>query len=500
MAPARWRTCAPAGYKANVPRPTRAAALLPSLEAVVLGVFFMLALRPPPDADTFLHLATGRLVLAGTIPAADPFSHTIAGQSWIAHEWLAAAVLEALHRLGGLALVVWAGAFACLAALIAVRRLLDLEEVTSPLARVAALLIAGICIRNVVLPRPHVITLVFLAAELVLLARVRRGASLASLCALPPLFVAWGNAHGGFILGGLPLGVAGLDALADARAGDPRARRRFLALFACGLASIAALCLNPHGPALLAFPFGFDARAPHLALVDEWKPPDYRGENRLHALVLIALVAVPLLWPARARAGEVAGIALTVHLALSAVRNQFLLALFAAPALARCLERGVREGPLAPLDARLAATARRAGTALPLALLAAAALALAVRADWQPRATMPVDAASYLTDRGLTPRLFNDYAFGGYLLWRGQRVFIDGRIEIYHQHGVLPDYLAIAELRPGWDRLMERYRIDAAVLPPASPLAAALASRGWRRAFTSPPAVVLLDSSRFPEK
>jgi hypothetical protein len=74
-------------------------------------------------------------------------------QAWLAHEWLVAALFEVLHRVGGLGLVVWACAVVCLLALAALRRVLDAEEIRSPLARLSVLLFAGVCMRNVVLAR-----------------------------------------------------------------------------------------------------------------------------------------------------------------------------------------------------------------------------------------------------------------------------------------------------------------------------------------------------------
>lgn len=465
--------------------------------------YFALALRAPEDADTFLHLATGRFVLERGIPSTDPFSHTIAGQPWLAHEWLAAAVMNVVHRIGGLGLVVWLCAAVCLATLAAVRRLLDIEEVTSPLARVVTLLAAGVAMSNVVLARPHLFTLLFLALELVILARVRRGGSLATLLALPPLFVVWGNMHGGFALGGLPLGMAGLDALQDWRRGDESAARRFAVLFACGLACLAALCVNPHGAALLAFPFAFDSRAPHLALVSEWAIPDYRTA-RTQELVLLALLVAPLLWPVRARVGEVAGIGASAHLALQAVRNQFLLGLTGAAALGRCVQEGAR-GALAPVDRVFARTNRGKGTVVPLVLLALATLIWAPRRHWVDHAKFPAAACEWIEASRPDGTMFNEYDAGGYLIWRLNGiapVFIDGRIEIYSKGGLLADYLAIAEVRPGWEILLRKYHVGFCVVHDASPLAGALGADGdWSRGFQGEDVTVYVrDLGRKPGK
>jgi hypothetical protein len=41
------------------------------------------------DADTWWHLASGRLIAAsGAVPASDPFSYTAEGAPWLNRQWL----------------------------------------------------------------------------------------------------------------------------------------------------------------------------------------------------------------------------------------------------------------------------------------------------------------------------------------------------------------------------------------------------------------------------
>ena len=71
-----------------------------------LGVFAF-CVPTIPSVDTWWHLATGRYILqAHAVPHADPFSSTVAGKPWIAHEWLSAVVFYLGYfpdRLGGTA-------------------------------------------------------------------------------------------------------------------------------------------------------------------------------------------------------------------------------------------------------------------------------------------------------------------------------------------------------------------------------------------------------------
>jgi hypothetical protein len=59
------------------------------------------------DGDTGWHLGAGKWIIAnGAVPTTDPFSHTMPGKAWTAHEWLAEVLMvgaDALRGWGGLA-------------------------------------------------------------------------------------------------------------------------------------------------------------------------------------------------------------------------------------------------------------------------------------------------------------------------------------------------------------------------------------------------------------
>src|SRR4030067_118497 len=60
------------------------------------------------DPDTYWHIATGRWIIEhATVPAYDPFSHTMRGAPWTAHEWLAEVMLALAFQAFG-----WTGVIA----------------------------------------------------------------------------------------------------------------------------------------------------------------------------------------------------------------------------------------------------------------------------------------------------------------------------------------------------------------------------------------------------
>jgi len=76
----------------------------------------------------------------------------------------------------------------------------------------------------------------------------------------------------------------------------------------------------------------------------------------------------------------------------------------------------------------------------------------------------PEKASEFLAREGIEGRLFNEVAFGGYLIWRfpGRGVFIDGRNEIYP--ALLQEtFTALRDPARFW-ALTERWGIQAAML------------------------------------
>ncbi len=64
------------------------------------------------------------------------------------------------------------------------------------------------------------------------------------------------------------------------------------------------------------------------------------------------------------------------------------------------------------------------------------------------------------------------------------RVFIDGRLDIYEYSGVLDDYMSIMSLKPDLEDLLRKYHLRSCLIPPHSPLAILLASSpGWKEVY-----------------
>lgn len=77
----------------------------------------------------------------------------------------------------------------------------------------------------------------------------------------------------------------------------------------------------------------------------------------------------------------------------------------------------------------------------------------------------PKYEAELINGSGLVGNMFNHYNYGGYLIWKmpKYKVFVDGRLEMYEGQ-VGQDYQTIDEAKPGYKELMDKYKINFAII------------------------------------
>jgi hypothetical protein len=169
---------------------------------------------------------------------------------------------------------------------------------------------------------------------------------------------------------------------------------------------------------------------------------------------------------------------------LSHLRHQLLLGLIAPLALAPAL--GTVRPPM-PASRR----ASRVAASIAVAVLAAAVAArLWLPAEERDFATAPVSALEALPAEVTARPVFNDYAFGGYLIFAGLKPFIDSRAELYGET-FLDRYGAAIEDRCKLAALLAENRIGWTILAPTNGASRLMETLpGWQRLYVDRFAVV----------
>jgi hypothetical protein len=468
--------------------PVRAPAEMPRIAALgsplgigaaIYGLLLLVGERLLNDPDSFWHIATGRWIWAyAAVPTTDPFSHTLQGAPWLAHEWLSELILAGAYGALGWAGVVAVAALAVAASLALLMR--ALERCAGPTLALGATAMAFFLMAAHLTARPHALALPLLVAWAAELIRAREEARAPSLRLLP-LMVLWATLHGGFVVGLGLAGVLAIEAVLSPRSGDGRR----LAIAGWGrfvIGAALASLLTPQGIAGWWFPFQLMSLGFALDFVGEWHAPAL-GVLEPLVLWLSVLVAFALASGLRVPLSRALIVGGLVAMALGHTRNAELLAVFTPLLLADSIP-----APLRPRE-RSSIGSSTAGVMLFIGAATAAA-SLHGYAHGNP-AIAPAPALAAARQAGLTGPVLNDYDFGGYLIFEGVAPFVDGRVDLYGDTFMRAYASALASEGDALPRILDHYRITWTLLRPDEPAVAAFdRDPAWERLYADASAVV----------
>jgi hypothetical protein len=463
------------------------------------------------DPDTYWHIATGRWILVErAFPRHDIFSHTAAGQPWVNMEWLAQIMLAWTYNWLG-----WGGLILLCGLLIALTFVLlyallarELHATVALGATATSLMFASIFL----VARPHLLTFPIIVVWTACLARASEESRRPSLWLLP-LIVLWANLHGGFTLGLFLAAGFGLEATVAA----PSAERRRVAIkwLSFWVGALLAGCVTPYGYHYLLQTFHVLDLGDILRHIGELRPmnpyADYTQE-----VILLCLMGMGLLFGVKIGLVRVLMIFVLLHLALQHVRGLAIFALVLPLMIAHPLRQQFpflrpSTDPLPLFDVRrvrpLVTAIALIATFVLTGLLGTAYMILRPL-DAPPGFLTPAAALNYALQAKVTGPVFNDYDFGGYLIFRGIPTFIDGRTlplgkdfvfnyfeatrEVTRlQTSIQLEQMLLGRADDKLDQLVDAYKVSWTLLRPRS--AAALhfdRSPRWRRIYADRVAVV----------
>lgn len=459
--------------------------------AAVLASGSGLLLRDPGDA--YWHIAVGRWILAHhAVPHIGIFSETKPNAPWVAQEWLAEAIFAAAYNALGWNGIVLITALAFAGALaILTRALLDFLE---PAHALIGMVTAWGMVIPHLLARPHILTLPILVLWIAKLVEARARDRAPPLW-LVPLMALWANLHGSFIVGLLFTAFFAGEALVTAPTLPAKLDvTRNWGLF--GILSLAASVITPFGFATLWFPFYLMHMKFALAIISEWRSPNFQHVTVLEIWLLVGLSAV-LSFGVRLPPTRIAMVLLLIQMSLSYRRNAdllgFIVPLLVAEPVAALIRKGTGSGS-SVADRILGVVAGRASLR-GLAVAAVALLALgtaflghpvAPAADETPAAAIRAARTAHVA----AGPVLNEYSFGGYLIFSGIHPFIDGRTDMYGDR-FLKRYIAALNGGPDLASLLNEYHVTWTLLTADSPAVTFMSQLpGWHRLYGDKTAVV----------
>jgi hypothetical protein len=444
------------------------------------------------DPDTYLHVAAGRWMLAHmALPVHDPFSHSLAGATWVPHEWLSEIVLAAVYGLAGWSGLVLLTAVAFAASLALLTRFL--LRWAEPFSTLIATALGAALVLGHLLARPHLLALPLLVVWSGALLAARDTGS-GPPFRLLPVMVVWANLHGSFMFGlALALFLAAEAVLAPGRRAHETRRWGGFSLLA-----FAAALVTPNGMAGFLEPLRLVAMPALQTSFGEWLSPNFQTFQPLE-IWLLGIIALGFATGVRLPLSRLLLLLALCHMALGHARHAELLGLVGplvvVATLGPPIAARIRSMPVSALGrgaARLAVPASPSAVRLILVISLAISLPLLL---WQIERTgdpvTPSSALAAAARLGLDGPVFNSEGFGGYLIFRSIPTFIDGRTELYG-NAFLDGYLAAERGdEPALTALLDRYGIAWTLLSPQQGAVSRLdALPGWRRVYTDAEAVI----------
>ena len=468
--------------------------------ALFILALYAMGVRETLDPDMWWHLRTGESILQSGIPRQDLFSFTVADHAWVTHEWLSQVFMWLVYRAGGLPglIIVFAGLIALTYGLVYG------ACVARPFLPAFVVLLSAVVSAIVWGARPQIFNLLFAAVFVLVVERVKTGQARPRWLWLLPLFtVLWANFHSGYLLGVVVLGTYAVGEAAQ-RWLSPQDERSLPWSLVGQLVGVTAVtflsaALNPSGPTLWLYPFETLTSPAMRAFIQEWHSPDFHLTMFWPFAAMLGLGVLAWVYSDRRPTGsELLLFSGTAAAGLMSARNIPLFALIAAPIMTRHLASALRRTPLVELvetDVLTDAPPRAplpAMTVLNGVLLVVAAVGVmgwtAVKIIGNEAAIterFPVTAVDYLEQSGLAQTHgYHSYNWGGYLIWRGVPVFIDGRADVYGDDFIFY-YRQAMDITPSWRDPLAAYQVAYVLMETDSPLFTVLAASGdWQPVYT----------------
>lgn len=452
-----------------------------------LALLFIIIVAPTTaDPDLWGHVLFGRdIVAARSVPATDPYSFS-SDRRWINHEWLAEVLMYLSYRAGGAAgLVFLKGVVVCatLGCVVAGLRRWRFR----PLHHDALILVAlaGTWTRYHPV-RPQLFSLLLFALLLLILQEAEREGPRRLIWTVP-VFAAWANLHGGFLVGLAALAVWGIVRVV-------RVRREWPGVLVFGCAAGAATLVTPYGLELWRFlRETVGASRPEIS---DWQPALSAGPLVLIPWTIVVLTAGLALWRGRRTGIPISAVAIVATLALGSLRIgriDAFLALSVVMLLGPCFGK--------PKEAAGGETRwSTVAWACALALVIAGAAALSPRGSCIGMPNYPeAEATAFLQDR--QGRLLTLFDWGQYAIWHfGGRlkVSMDGRRETVYSEALSDAHFRLYFGEEGSIALVRQLAPDFIWLPAGSPAIAMLEREGWRAVFKGPVSAVLANRDQGP--
>jgi hypothetical protein len=399
------------------------------------------------DFDVWWHLRTGEWIMQHhALPHTEPFSSFAAGKPWSAYSWLfEVLILQLFQHLGLTGIVAYTIGMVLIFTVLLHRMIRHLQ----PDFTLGVLLtfVACYCLAPLNMPRSWWFTIVFFVLELDILMQVRRTGKPRWLFFLPFIFALWGNFHIQFVYGLIVLLAALVEAVVAQKWTSLQTRSRPAWLLGTFIACALAVLVNPYGWNVYAVAYQYGADKDLLYRLSEMQAMAFRSPGDFIVLGFALAATAVLAMARRIQLFEILLLAFSIFVSFRAQRDAWVVVITACAIIASEV-KGRRENVFRLKWSGVAAAATAAGMLVILAFRAIHVDNAKMQAVLDEH--LPVRAVEVVKERGYRGPLYNDFGWGGYLIWSLRMpVSIDGRTNVYGDDRI-DRFVSTWAGSPGW--------------------------------------------------
>lgn len=435
------------------------------------------------DSDFFWHIRTGQYILnTKTIPTTDIFSSTSFSHIWILHEWGSEVIMYFLYnKWGYFADCLLFGLIFSLTWIIVYICCLKLNK--NKLISIA-LIVLGILISvYAVGARPQLISQLFIAITLLILLASKDNSK--KLYLFPLLFIFWVNLHGGWVIG---IGLVGMYILMDSLYSiKDKAKIPFNKIIIFISSILGIIIFNPNHIQGFLYPFTYYLGGnDSLKYINEWQSVNFHTSTGIFFLLFILYMLFVGVRKNSFSIKEYLVLGTFFIFGITSERNLPILTIIAIPLISIHTESFELKVP------QVLKTWLYIEQFMVLLIILCVIFITnssiyqgkLITDPWQNANDIyPSGNANYILSHNLKGNIYNSYGDGGFLIYKlypYNKVFIDGRADVYTDK-IFKDYFAIMDANSNWQSILSKYNIKIVIADNSIPIYTLLNSNpNWK--------------------
>lgn len=401
------------------------------MELVFFTFIFFLAIVPLVDFDIWFHIKSGEIFSKMGIIHYDVFSHSASGREWFPYEWLFQIIVYQTQQIFGFEAIKYVMASVILIQIVILYSILKHFFIVNQLVALFVSFFFFVSVYEFFSARPHVFAYTFLIANLYFIFLYyfkNRNLLWLSL----PITLLWANLHGSIFLDVALFAAYTLISFINFIAFKDKiwlGKSKILAIFTLITALLTIFPPIGFTQYRLLWIF-FKERNLISKFIDEWVPlnPNIDFFEFSFYTAVLLLILLPFLW---------------INFKQKSFKNAlWSLPLLLFPVLAYTAARNVYLGYLSLSlilswnlsQIHFKRIALKNILIILLVIIAGFYSWILSQKKLPSRIYYPVAATKFIQAQNIQGNMFNDYGYGGYLLYHlypTQKVFYDGRTDVY---------------------------------------------------------------------